>query len=131
MKKLLFCLLSSHCMMAIAQPTAYTVANAHSHNDYEKPFPFRAAYKEGFGSVEADLHLINDTLWVAHDKPKPGMVVPTFDKLYLQPLNKEVAQQDGFPYADHTKKLQLLIDLKTTAIPTLNKVVTVLEQYPA
>ncbi len=115
----------------MAQPAVYTTANAHSHNDYEKPAPFRAAYNEGFGSVEADLHLINDTLWVAHDKPKPGTVVPSFDNLYLQPLNKVVAQHDGYPYADHTKKLQLLIDLKTTAIPTLNKVVTALQQYPA
>lgn len=115
----------------MAQPTVYTTANAHSHNDYEKLTPFRAAYSEGFGSVEADLHLINDTLWVAHDKPKPGTVVPTFDKLYLQPLNNQVTQLDGFPYPDHTKKLQLLIDLKTTAIPTLNKVVTALQQYPA
>lgn len=117
--------------MAMAQPTVYTTANAHSHNDYEKPAPLRAAFNEGFGSVEADLHLINDTLWVAHDKPKPGTVVPTFDKLYLQPLNNEIAQHAGFPYADHTKKLQLLIDLKTTAIPTLNKLVTALQQYPA
>ncbi|WP_315821228.1 alkaline phosphatase [Paraflavitalea speifideaquila] len=117
-------------MMALAQPAAYTTANAHSHNDYENPLPFRAAYNEGFGSIEADLHLINDTLWVAHDSAKPG-ISPTFERLYLQPLDKEVGLHNGYPYADHTKKLQVLIDLKTAAIPTLDKVVTALRQYPS
>jgi alkaline phosphatase len=32
-----------------------TVSNAHSHNDYEQPIPFRMAYQAGFGSVEADI----------------------------------------------------------------------------
>lgn len=114
----------------MAQPTAYTTANAHAHNDYEKPVPFRAAYHEGFGSLEADLHLINDTLWVAHDTARPR-IDPTFEVLYLQPLEKEVARLGGFPYADHTKKLQLLIDLKTDAIPTLDKVVAALRKYPS
>lgn len=130
MKKILLYLLSSYTIMAIAQPTIYTTANAHSHNDYEKPFPFHAAYKEEFGSMEADLHLINDTLWVAHDSARAG-IDPTFVGLYLQPLDKEVARHDGFPYADHTKKLQLLIDLKTAAIPTLDKVVADLRKYPS
>lgn len=116
--------------MAIAQPTTYTTANAHSHNDYEKPFPFYAAYEEGLGSMEADLHLINDTLWVAHDSARTG-IDPTFEVLYLQPLDKEVARNNGFPYIDHTQKLQLLIDLKTAAIPTLDKVVAALRKYPS
>lgn len=130
MKKLLLCLVSCYTMMAEAQLTVYSTANAHSHNDYEKSAPFRAAYNEGFGSVEADLHLINDTLWVAHDSAKPG-ISPSFEKLYLQPLDKEVSLHKGYPYADHNKSLQLLIDLKTAAIPTLDKVVATLKQYPA
>lgn len=130
MKKLLLYLLSSYTIMAIAQPTVYTTANAHSHNDYEKPFPFQAAYKEGFGSMEADLHLINDTLWVAHDSARLG-IDPTFEVLYLQPLEKEVVRHNGFPFVDPTKKLQLLIDLKTAAIPTLDKVVAALRKYPS
>ena len=130
MKKLLLCLVGCHGIMATAQPTVYTTANAHAHNDYEKPIPFRAAYNEGFGSLEADLHLINDTLWVAHDSARTG-IDPTFEVLYLQPLEKEVARHDGFPYADHTKRLQLLIDLKTDAIPTLDKIVAALRGYPS
>lgn len=116
--------------MAMAQPAVYTTANAHSHNDYENPHPFFAAWNEGFGSMEADLHLINDTLWVSHNKARPG-IDPTFESLYLAPLSKAVAQNKGFPYADQTKQLQLLIDLKTEAVPTLEKVAAVLKQYPA
>ncbi|AXY77900.1 alkaline phosphatase [Paraflavitalea soli] len=130
MKKLLLSLVGCYTLMAVAQPTVYTTANAHSHNDYEKPVPFRAAYNEGFGSVEADLHLINDTLWVAHDSATPG-VSPSFEQLYLQPLNQEVNLHKGFPYVDHNKSLQLLIDLKTDGVPTLAKVVAVLQRYPA
>jgi alkaline phosphatase len=129
MKKLLFCLFSCCSLVAMAQPKVYTTANAHSHNDYEKPFPFKAAYGESFGSMEADLHLINDTLWVSHNRARPG-IDPTFDVLYLRPLDSVVKKNNGFPYADHSKKLQLLIDIKTAAVPTLDKVVAYLRQYP-
>jgi alkaline phosphatase len=126
MKRFLLSLISCYSIMAMAQPAAYTAANAHSHNDYEKPFPFQAAYNEGFGSMEADLHLVNDTLLVGHDTAIAG-VNPTFESLYLQPLEKAVAKNNGYPYADHTKKLQLLIDLK---MPTLDNVVALLQKYP-
>lgn len=117
-------------MVAIAQPTVYTVANAHAHNDYEKPFPFQAAWNEGVGSMEADLHLVNDTLLLGHDTAIAG-IHPTFERVYLEPLQKAVQKNNGYPYADPTQKLQLLIDLKTPGIPTLEKVVAVLQQYPS
>ena len=129
MKRIALCLFIVSSSIAMAQPTSYTTANAHSHNDYENAHPFHAAYNEGFGSVEADLHLINDTLWVSHNRARPG-IDPTFESLYLAPFAKAVAQNQGFPYADHSKKLQLLIDLKTDAQPTLDKVAAVLKQYP-
>jgi len=129
MKKLALCFSIVSSSVALAQPTSYTTANAHSHNDYENAHPFHAAYNQGFGSVEADLHLINDTLWVSHKTARPG-IDPTFESLYLAPLSKLVAENQGYPYADHGKKLQVLIDLKTAALPTLDKVAAVLKQYP-
>lgn len=129
MKRIVFLLLLAGPVVAMAQPTRYTPANAHSHNDYEKPAPFRAAYQAGFGSLEADLHLINDTLWVGHNTARPG-INPTFDSLYLRPLNAAVARNRGLPYA-HPQQLQVLIDLKTAALPTLQKVVAALQKYPA
>lgn len=129
MKRILIGICCSFSAMAMAQPTVYTTANAHSHNDYEQPLPFRAAYNAGFGSIEADLHLVNDTLWVAHEKPRPG-IDPTFETSYLQPLQQAVTKNGGFPYADHSKPLQLLIDLKTEGVSTLTKVAAVIRRYP-
>jgi alkaline phosphatase len=127
MKKIFTCLFSCYSLLimaqtAFAQPVTYTTANAHSHNDYEKPFPFTAAWNEGFGSVEADLHLINDTLWVAHNKAIPG-IDPTFEHAYLQPLQAAIAK-------DKIRQLQLLIDIKTEAVATIDKVIATLRKYP-
>jgi hypothetical protein len=30
----------------------YTLANTHSHSDYEQPIPFRTAYNAQFGSID-------------------------------------------------------------------------------
>lgn len=112
-----------------AQPTAYTVANLHSHNDYEKPFPFWAAYNQGFGSIEADIYLRGGQLIISHDtiQVKLGR---TLDSFYLKPLQDCIKKNDGFPYADHTRRLQLLVDLKTEAVPTLGALVEKLKDYP-
>jgi alkaline phosphatase len=128
MKQFLIACCCAFSAVAMAQPAVYTTANAHSHNDYEKPLPFRGAYNAGFGSVEADLHLINDTLWVAHDTPRLG--APTFERTYLQALQEVVTKNGGFPYADHKKQLQVLIDLKTEGVSTLTKVVAAIRRYP-
>jgi hypothetical protein len=42
------------------QPITYAVSNAHSHNDYEQKIPFWIAYNHGFGSIEADIFLLNE-----------------------------------------------------------------------
>ena len=63
----------------------YTSANAHSHNDYEQPSPFRTAYNAGFGSIEADIFLQHDSLIVAHAINELSLH-RTLDEYYLQPL---------------------------------------------
>ena len=50
------------------QTKTYTVADAHSHNDYKNNIPFLRAYEKGFGSIEADVYAVNGQLMVAHDK---------------------------------------------------------------
>lgn len=115
--------------MAVAQPVHYTTANAHSHNDYENPIPFLTAYHAGFGSIEADVHLYNDSLFVAHDKLQPGHH-RTFDSLYLQPLDYFVRKNNGYPYADRQRVLQILVDVKTDSIATLKKVMECISRYP-
>ena len=39
----------------------------HAHNDYLNDVPFFEAYINGAASIEMDIHLYNDELYVAHD----------------------------------------------------------------
>src|SRR5688500_5296112 len=55
---------------ARAQLQAVPLTNAHAHNDYEHPRPLLDALDRGFCSVEADIHLVEGRLLVAHDRDK-------------------------------------------------------------
>lgn len=123
---LLFAMLFS-LRVAIAQPIAVDAGRAHSHNDYEQAIPLGAAWRAGFGSIEADIFLENGELLVSHDSA--GLSKHrSFDSLYIQPLLQYIKQNAGYIYADTAKHLQLMLDLKTAAIPTLTKLVTQLQQ---
>lgn len=114
--------------LVMAQP-AYTVANAHSHNDYEQKIPFYTAYNARFGSIEADIFLQNGELIVAHSKEELSLH-RTLDSLYLQPLLYTVKQNKGFAYDDTARHLQMMIDIKTEAASTLRTLVQTLQKYP-
>ena len=106
----------------------YTPSNAHSHNDYENPIPFFTAYEQGFGSIEADIFYFNDSLFVGHtfgDIQKKR----TLQAFYLDPLKNKINANHGYPYADSTLPLQILIDIKTDPIRTLQKLVALLDTY--
>jgi alkaline phosphatase len=126
---LFFCLFYSS---SVSAQKLYTTANAHSHNDYEKPHPFCEAYKHGFGSIEADIFLldVSDELFVAHTRSDISTKKQTLDSLYFQPLVKCIRKNKGFVYADTSRKLQLLVDIKTEAVPTLNRLIALLRTYP-
>lgn len=115
---------------ALGQPLLYTTANAHSHNDYAQQNPFTTAYNEQFGSIEADVHLRNGLLLVGHDSAD---LTPsrTLEKMYLQPLNTYIKKNGGFVYGDSSQHLQLLIDVKTDSVKTLDALVLLLKKYPA
>jgi alkaline phosphatase len=104
----------------------FTVAgfsqNVHSHNDYLQKKPFWDAYLAGAKSIEADVFLVNDTLWVAHESNEISKD-KTFEKMYLQPLNKIVSLKNR-------QELQILIDLKTDYKVTLDKLIDLLKKYP-
>lgn len=128
----LFYLLALAGFSAQAQPTTYNTSNAHSHNDYEQPIPFLDAYYQQFGSIEADVfYQANpEELWVAHTKEELATKKRSLDSLYLQPLAKMIRSNKGFVYADQHRRLQLMIDLKTAAEPTLTLLIKKLQQYP-
>jgi alkaline phosphatase len=113
----LLCLLVfSHTMVA---QNEYQV---HSHNDYEQKIPFWYAYSNGAASIEVDLFLKNDTLFVTHAEEEIT-ADKTFERLYLQPL-------ETLADAAELEQLQLLIDIKSEAYSTLDSVIAKLEDYP-
>ena len=131
MKKIVFfgLVLELYCISLPAQPVRYTPSNAHSHNDYQNADPFHAAYQGGFGSLEADIFLYHDSLVVGHTM-EDLKYRRTLERLYLTPLLQQVQLNNGFPFKDSTKELQILIDIKTDAVPALQKLVATLKTYP-
>lgn len=129
MYKLVFVSLLFIQITVLSQPVTWSTANAHSHNDYEQPVPFYTAYNEMFGSIEADIFWHNNELLVAHTT-KELPLHRTLDSLYLKPLLALVRKNNGHAYADSTRRLQLMIDIKTDSVTTLAKLVELLQQYP-
>ncbi|WP_341226991.1 alkaline phosphatase [uncultured Arcticibacterium sp.] len=98
--------------------------SVHSHNDYAQDVPFWKAFSAGCGSIEADIILQNGKLMVAHNVPDIK-AVNTFENLYLKPL-QVIMNSELYEAFD----LQILIDLKTAAEPTMKVLMTQLEKYP-
>ena len=105
----------------------YTTAHAHSHNDYHQQTPFFSAYGEQFGSMEADVFLMYGKLLVGHDSAELTEK-RTLENMYLAPLAKFIEENGGFAYKDTGSKLQLLIDIKTDSIATLNALAELLKK---
>lgn len=106
------------------------MSNAHSHNDYLQQKPFFQAYDKQFGSIETDIHLVENKLFVAHDSAELTLK-RTLEELYLLPLSSRVVKNKGYIYEDHSRQLQLLVDIKTEATATLDALIKLLKRYPA
>ena len=102
---------------------------AHAHNDYEHAHPLHDALAHGFTSVEADVWLVDGELLVAHDREDvdPGR---TLESLYLRPLADRVRSEGGAVYRGWDGSLQLLVDVKSEAVPTYRAVSRELREYP-
>src|ERR1041385_5180981 len=116
------CLLCATIAQAVP-PTP--LIHAHAHNDYEHKRPLLDALDHGFCSVEADIHLVDGRLLVAHDRRdvKPER---TLQALYLDPLRERVKRNGGRVFANGPE-FTLLIDLKSdwhTTYPALRAVLT-------
>ncbi len=111
-------------LLALAASAAelQCLPGAHAHNDYLHPRPLLDALENGFCSVEADVHLVNGKLLVAHDL-KQVDPARTLQVLYLDPLKERVARKTLHgPFS-------LMIDFKTEAEPTYEALRTVLKHY--
>lgn len=135
-------LLKQHSPL-LSYPTDYTrdiVPKAiHSHNDYWREVPLLTAISHGVASVEADVWLVNGTLYVGHEA---AALTPnrTFASLYIEPLLHILAlqnPQDPFTTNQTSPNgvfdtssglpLQLLVDIKTDGNETLPAVLKALE----
>ena len=86
------------------------------------------AIDRGFQSVEVDVHLIDDELYVYHDRPATPDPSRTLTAMYLDPLASYIESNGGHVY-DQSGPLYLMIDVKTAARSTYNRLKRVLERY--
>ncbi len=115
------------CAATVVQADPVPLTHVHAHNDCEHTHPLFDALDHGFCSVEADIHLVNGQLLVAHTRfaTKAGR---TLQSLYLDPLRARAKQNGGHVYPGGPEVV-LLIDIKGdwhTTYPVLRKV---LEEY--
>lgn len=114
---------------AIPSPVSAQVVlhQAHAHNDYQHDRPLLDALDHGFISIEADVHLVGDSLYVAHDleEIRPGR---TLERLYLEPLRERVQRRGGAVYPSGAP-LILLIDIKSEAEATYRVLHGLLRSY--
>lgn len=122
-KRTAFLLLVGLIFFITGKIFSQTDYKVHSHNDYAQKMPFWYAYSNGALSIEADVFLKNDSLYVTHaeDEIVEGK---TLGKLYLDRLSS--LEKSG-----ELRELQLLIDLKSEAYTTLDKLEEVLKKYPS
>ncbi|TDO73248.1 alkaline phosphatase [Flavobacterium chryseum] len=126
MKKIitLFCLQ----FFLFAQAQEYSSSNIHSHNDYASALPFYGAYSNETGVIEADVFIVNNELFVAHNF-KDIAPQNTLKNLYLDPLASKLKHLEGKAYASN-KPLILMIDIKSDANATLKLIAQQLKTYP-
>jgi hypothetical protein len=111
----------------VTGPPVQALPRAHAHNDYAHPRPLLDALEQGFCSVEADIHLVEGRLLVAHDRwrVKPER---TLEALYLEPLQARVRSNGGRVFA-RGPTFWLLVDFKSDGAATWPVFKAVLERY--
>src|SRR5687768_2334780 len=83
------------------------LANAHAHNDYEHKRPLMDALSFGFTSVEADIYLIDNELYVSHNYPK-NLKGITLKELYLDPLQQILKKHNNKVYPGYKSVFYLM-----------------------
>ena len=115
------------CVTALAADAPKPLPRAHAHNDYMHVHPLQDALDNGFCSVEADIHLVDGKLLVAHDLNKTNPE-KTLEALYLDPLRARIKANGGRVYKDGPP-CTLLIDFKTEGKTTYPVLDQVLQKY--
>ncbi|TVQ74099.1 MAG: hypothetical protein EA363_02240 [Balneolaceae bacterium] len=100
-----------------------------SHNDYEQDLPLFKALSLGVQMIEADIHLIDNKLYVAHDHPSDLLNTPVLEEMYLTPLSNWIDDQGGVVHPDSDLDFFLVIDVKTDAEATYEAILDEIEPY--
>lgn len=100
-----------------------TTSHIHSHNDYLQKKPLLGALEAKAKSIEIDVFLINDSLFVAHTEREVSFT-KTLENLYILPLQKYLAENQ------QKHEFHLMIDIKSEPISTLAAIQKCLEKYP-
>lgn len=91
--------------------------------------PFYEAYRLGIRSIEVDIVLAENELYVAHDN-KDVRGQNTLDSLYLRPIENIALQKKKIHGQENEDLLRLFIDIKTDAVKTLDVLTRKLNTYP-
>lgn len=101
----------------------FATSYIHSHNDYLQEKPLLGALEAGAKSIEIDVFLINDSLFVAHTQ-REIKNTNTLENLYILPLKT---------YLDRNQQIHefhLMIDIKSEPVSSLNAIQKCLKNYP-
>lgn len=122
---LVVCVALSIATRVLADPGP--LIQAHAHNDYYHDRPLLDAIANGFCSVEADVFVVNDELLVAHSRNELD-TTKTLESLYLKPLMERTKKNGGRVYPDGPV-FTLLVDFKSEAEPTYQRLLPLLQRY--
>ena len=122
-KRAVFILIAGFVFFISGKVFSQHTYKVHSHNDYAQELPFWYAYSNGASSIEADVFLKNGMLYVTHSEDEI-IEDHTLGKLYLDRLKNLEASRE-------LRELQLLIDVKSDAYATLEKLEKILLTYPS
>lgn len=100
-----------------------------AHNDYWQKEPLLDALEHGYTYIEADVHLIDNELYVSHKRPIFPSATKTLKTLYLQPLF-DITQSSNHPiFQNPSHPIFLVIDIKTDPEKTYILLREQLEDY--
>lgn len=114
---------------SILSTVAQQVVPGHAHNDYLNHPPLFEALESGLVSVEADIHLMNGELYVAHVRPLARNKKRSLENLYLKPLFEQVQKNNGKVYPQYDGPFYLMIDFKGGSVEMYKRLVELLETY--
>jgi len=122
------CVLLMIFQLNTARSQSTPLTNGFAHNDYLHKHPLFDALQNGYANIEADIFLRSNKLVVAHINPY-FKSHRQLENLYLEPLMKQIKENDGLVYKGYDQSVTLMIDIKTEANSTYAALKPLLEKY--